>query len=145
DAVYQRKGRCAIGSPPRAWGRRKRGRQSGVGDTVHPHVRGDDAGGNYNRRGAGAVHPHVRGDDGSSACQDVLFFGSPPRAWGRRSVGRRPSGPHGSPPRAWGRRGAAGLLRRGVRFTPTCVGTTCQVLLVGEAPGGSPPRAWGRR
>jgi len=70
----------------------------------------------------------------------------------------------GSPPRAWGRR-TSGLLRRAVvRFTPTCVGKTPSVSMTAsptpvhphvrgedvyrgqpaEAVVGSPPRAWGR-
>ncbi len=71
----------------------------------------------------------------------------------------------GLPPRAWGRRGCCGFLSYLGRFTPTCVGTTCQgstqylkwavyphvrgddlpipFRLLSDH--GLPPRAWGRR
>ena len=233
------------GSPPRAWGRRlscRHGRQAGrftptcVGTTslagcqsaaasVHPHVRGDDAGRASRARGRrrftptcvgttsvrprprplSPVHPHVRGDDEKAGHTDFKTTGSPPRAWGRPglvagSAASVPVHPHvrgddlalmlrldgqlvhphvrgddhlspqniclplGSPPRAWGRRGHAVRRTPGLRFTPTCVGTTSTA---GSRPSsrtvhphvrgddglalpqqianyGSPPRAWGR-
>src|SRR5690606_7599368 len=51
-----------------------------------------------------SVHPHVRGDD--------------------RAGDRLLSNRDGSPPRAWGRPAHAVPAHFGLRFTPTCVGTT---------------------
>ena len=152
-----------LGSPPRAWGRRHRGRNLvlvtrftptcvGTAGTwvptrpsksVHPHVRGDGVGRTH-ESGEFSVHPHVRGDGPSWRAEVHGGDGSPPRAWGRLT---RSPGP-----------------LDGVRFTPTCVGTAskpslrhlrisvhphvrgdgrsdnpCAVVSIG-----SPPRAWGR-
>src|SRR5690606_33027899 len=120
-----------IGSPPRAWGRRKRRHKQAPQVTVHPHVRGDDACQRssssgvhgsppraWGRRTPGppcgwgtSVHPHVRGDDSATDLMNRHWTGSPPRAWGRR---------RGSPP-------ALFLYR----FTPTCVGTTHHLAVAG--------------
>ncbi len=35
-------------------------------------------------------------------------------------------------------------VRDAVRFTPTCVGTTCSALVKGRGCSGSPPHAWGQ-
>ena len=174
-----------FGSPPRAWGRRRLRRPSPrrrrftptcVGTApernrppqrlpVHPHVRGDGAGGRRQPRRAprftptcvgtagrlralgspNPVHPHVRGDGLPPHCCPWRICGSPPRAWGRHRQGRRDGGLQ--------------------RFTPTCVGTAQQRVprsrrsavhphVRGDgsppraslgSPDGSPPRAWGRR
>ena len=90
-----------------------------------------------------SVHPHVRGDYWRQIPTRCFVFGSPPRAWGL---------PEGY-----------GLIAEGLRFTPTCVGTTNKenmplakravhphvrgdYIWVGkhQVPvDGSPPRAWG--
>ncbi len=132
------------GSPPRAWGRRvqpapeqlvPRFTPTCVGTTARPS----------SRRSGRPVHPHVRGDDNRVPMPSGLCVGSPPRAWGRRGVGRAASA--------------------NARFTPTCVGTTlCErrrrrppsvhphvrgddrlAIAATGAAYGSPPRAWGRR
>ena len=92
-----------------------------------------------------AVHPHARGDDPLRSRGTDRPIGSPPRAWGRRSL----------PPTNGRRR----------RFTPTRVGTTPRRRDRGSTGAvhphargddglaarrasfidGSPPRAWGRR
>jgi len=59
------------------------------------------------------VHPHVRGDISH---------------WFNDRVNHR-----GSPPRAWGHLPRGGCHQRGVRFTPTCVGTL--PLYTPDAPG----------
>ncbi len=196
-----------------------------LGNTVHPHMRGEDpprprsallphgspphAWGRLFSCppdwGTSPVHPHMRGED---ARQDHLIrpcLGSPPHAWGRlpnsltgysqprftpTCVGKTlaafhfsivpPVHPHmrgedggfeltklavnGSPPHAWGRRTLPNWASRYSRFTPTCVGKTeAQTHTVparsvhphmrGEDPKptndkvqrlGSPPHAWGR-
>ena len=103
-------GPSVLGSPPRAWGRRRERRYVTAAQTwrsVHPHVRGDGqqayvARGAMSRRftptcvgtaraPSGSVHPHVRGDgrlsNYPSFSQLYTRFGSPPRAWGRPGSG----------------------------------------------------------
>ncbi len=91
------------------------------------------------------VHPHVRGEDFDADVCRRPVAGSPPRAWGRRTILADAClhvsvHPHvrgedawresalesvtGSPPRAWGRRVAGERVRIRYRFTPTCVGKT---------------------
>ncbi len=104
--------RCQIpsfsgsGSPPHAWGRRTK-----YHDNV-PH-------GRFTPTRVGTtpclkfwhkpdtVHPHTRGDDSFPQIVPVVGDGSPPHAWGRRSV--------------------TGCYRASCRFTPTRVGTTGRV------------------
>ena len=193
------------GSPPHAWGRRRfrtggrgliRFTPTCVGKTVeagssetstsvHPHMRGEDAGADFTYEGdhgspphawgrryqppwlsrsgrftptcvgktwpaqymrlLPAVHPHMRGEDAVRAACNSWASGSPPHAWGRRSV--------------------VDSARLFGRFTPTCVGKTwghgsaatlpavhphmrgedgCPTASLGS-PRGSPPHAWGRR
>ena len=135
------------GSPPRAWGRRRRTAAAAAvvsvhpharGDdrtvtsspwphlSVHPHARGDDASERDRASASSAVHPHARGDDVAPARPGSSYVaGSPPRAWGRLDLlHSAASSDVGSPPRAWGRR------RAGSTAAP-------------RMPG-SPPRAWGR-
>ncbi len=112
----------AIGSPPRAWGRRAQSSSRPAFRPVHPHVRGE--GGKSGRRHhvchrftptcvgkatpavvnhlAFSVHPHVRGEGVGKVAKLAHYSGSPPRAWGRRPLQRHD------------------LVV--VRFTPTCVG-----------------------
>ena len=119
---------------------------------VHPHVRGEDLSARK-LYGLDAVHPHVRGEDIVIVVRPVVLVGSPPRTWGRRPTrgilrGVRPVHPHvrgedghrvgrlhpavGSPPRTWGRpvRGAARAVPH--RFTPTYVGKTPPLHLLGD-------------
>ncbi len=131
---------------------------------VHPHVRGDGVTwssssmsvlrftptcvGTVGRKAgtstSRSVHPHVRGDGSSMSWYGSLWYGSPPRAWGRFILEPEE-------------------LQLG-RFTPTCVGTVppCarrarpitvhphvrgdgdRILVHQAIHGGSPPRAWGR-
>ena len=95
--------RQAVGTPPRAWGKRGRTGLRGravrytptcVGKTTHracPLV-------------PGTVHPHVRGENknGVDGGQDCL--GTPPRAWGKQSTFYQ--------------------TVPVFRYTPTCVGKT---------------------
>ncbi len=91
------------------------------------------------------VHPHVRGDNTSSKRRPCVMNGSPPRAWGQQQRRQR--------------------RQQRLRFTPTCVGTTCtrlgachwhavhphvrgdnsQSARARAKSVGSPPRAWGQR
>ncbi len=82
---------CAVGSPPRAWGRRLIMRCR-LPSSVHPHERGD-----------GALTTGLRNGE----------RGSPPRAWGRLPPVAPIHAADGSPPRAWGRLcSSAGACRR---------------------------------
>src|SRR5262249_39158662 len=76
----------SIGSPPRAWGRRAARRPAGdhrrftptcVGKTPHP----------WHGRAGMSVHPHVRGEDAGTRVLARPGHGSPPRAWGRQEAG----------------------------------------------------------
>src|SRR6266545_3814675 len=91
------------------------------------------------------VHPHACGDDDSPHIWACLYYGSPPRVWGRQ--------------------GSRHLRLPPQRFTPTRVGTTQYTDIstatksvhphacgddrmypfVQELLNGSPPRVWGRR
>src|SRR5690606_39214054 len=91
------------GSPPRAWGqhvrrigrhRRLRFTPTCVGTTTFTSAAYAKA----------SVHPHVRGDNKVGKAPEQEESGSPPRAWGQRQT------PLGEVV--------------GLRFTPTCVGTT---------------------
>ncbi len=173
-----------FGSPPRAWGRPWGRAMSDTRNAVHPHVRGDDiasplAASTVNGSPPRAwgrlvdaiqrllplrftptcvgttritasvcamisVHPHVRGDDRNAHMSAYSEDGSPPRAWGRHRFGE--------------------VVDPGLRFTPTCVGTTGRaapactgpsvhphvrgddalILACSATSTGSPPRAWGR-
>ena len=154
-----------VGSPPRAWGRRRRRRLT-------------------SRANAGSP-PRAWGGPTSADATSACDTGSPPRAWGRRpNVPRRsPAAVHphvrGEDMRAssWqrsprrftptcvGRTAPAMSRSTRCRFTPTCVGT---ITTLGRWPRGnrpvhphvrgedyadsetrlsgrgSPPRAWGR-
>ena len=156
-------GVSSAGSPPRAWGRQRRGDMDSGRRRFTPTCVGTAiiavGHGRAFRftptcvgtarlypaaRGPSSVHPHVRGDGGDMGSLQIRHCGSPPRAWGRR-----PAGP---------RAGAT------ARFTPTCVGTApppppytparsvhphvrgdgVEPAAVQIASVGSPPRAWGR-
>ncbi len=132
------------GSPPRAWGRRPRGRRRPRRWRFTPTCVGTASVGCL-RCSTQPVHPHVRGDGELSVVDKLVFGGSPPRAWGRRTT--------------------CPALARSGRFTPTCVGTARPARpswssvsvhphvrgdgftnAYGEGnENGSPPRAWGRR
>ena len=155
---------AAHGTPPRAWGRLaascppprgSRYTPTCVGTTapltpavpagtVHPHVRGDDAGTRQHilqrerytptcvgttssdsppQRPA-AVHPHVRGDDSV--------------------MSSKASAPSGTPPRAWGRRRAKANRRHSDTVHPHVRGDDLAIAPEGTLSTGTPPRAWGR-
>ena len=130
------------GSPPRAWGRRRRRKMNCGGRTVHPHGRGDGIKRVYRRvacvrftpTGVGtaarpavptasaAVHPHGRGDGWPpwrAFCKTIRF--TPTGVGTAASSQFAPRVGDGSPPRAWGRR--VDVLRNPLssRFTPTGV------------------------
>ena len=132
------------GSPPRAWGSRRRPGRSGPSHRFTPTCVGKPK--SRPRPSANpTVHPHVRGEADGRLLITASAIGSPPRAWGSRAG--RPGSRHSS------------------RFTPTCVGKprsnwersrkcTVHPHVRGEAQpgastassvGGSPPRAWGSR
>ena len=74
--------KCIAGSPPHAWGRFKAPSDIGFPSTVHPHMRGVDAGEKPNSLDI-SVHPHMRGVDAVKMFLGRLPNGSPPHAWGR--------------------------------------------------------------
>ncbi|SDQ03930.1 hypothetical protein SAMN05428996_0014 [Quadrisphaera sp. DSM 44207] len=101
-----------LGSPPRAWGRLHRhGRVEGDG-RITPTCMGTALRRSW-RVVTASDHPHVHGDGTSQQTDLDVFWGSPPRAWGRQRF----------------RVGLACIAR----ITPTCMGT---------APECSPPTSW---
>ena len=135
--------RAAVGSPPRAWGGRRRRSSRRRGSRLTPTCVGRTRAPVRPPR-TPAAHPHVRGEDKRPGLRRRNGGGSPPRAWGGRirrryepvtcgsphvrgedcpSSWRRRSA-RGSPPRAWG--GREGVWGKGkpLRLTPTCVGRT---------------------
>ncbi len=132
------------GSPPRARGRRRRRAAREVAARFTPACAGTTpAAGAASRRAA--VHPRVRGDDSGGLAFGVAWYGSPPRARGRRTDCPCSNAPS--------------------RFTPACAGTTrlphaarcCSPVhprvrgddsatqMLTPTARGSPPRARGRR
>ena len=100
-AITPPPGSRLVGSPPRAWGKDRRGpaehgprrfTPTGVGKSLTFHHAAC-----YTR-----VHPHGRGEKSHTRCRTAASFGSPPRAWGKGL-------PHT-------------LRLRAGRFTPTGVG-----------------------
>ncbi len=69
------------------------------------------------------VHPHVCGEYLIEAASEASTYGSPPRVWGI-PVLQTTSLPT-------------------IRFTPTCVGNTINMVFSGSTADGSPPRVWG--
>ena len=152
------------GSPPRAWGRPAGARVLLGASRFTPTCVGTTM------RAAGTsarwpVHPHVRGDDAGGPEVFPWHHGSPPRAWGRHRrragstraarftptcvgtttwPGSSPHVEYGSPPRAWGRR----CIRVDSSITspvhPHVRGDDEAVRADELCARGSPPRAWGR-
>ena len=94
---------CTFGSPPRVWGRLEPVQQDLGNVRFTPTCVGTTRIHSALRRSL-SVHPHVCGDDCFLIRDWILSFGSPPRVWGRQAHAATGDG--------------------GVRFTPTCVGTT---------------------
>ena len=86
----------AHGSPPRAWGRRRRPGGSSRRAGSPPRAWGRRA--RMAARRVASVHPHARGDDAHAIAPSARRVGSPPRAWGRRAgrqrIGAAPAHPH---------------------------------------------------
>ncbi len=159
---------ATLGSPPRAWGQRcapsstrrpaLRFTPTCVG-TTHREIFPDELRGRFTPTCVGTT-PSIRNSL-------ATWCGSPPRAWGQRSIRRcvRPKQavhPHvrGDNSEARSRAPASGAVHphvRGdnamsrfigaeiLRFTPTCVGTTPAQCSRTDPRAGSPPRAWGQR
>ena len=133
------------GSPPHAWGQRRRRFVTADRLQVHPHMRGDNiiplflrfqahgspphAWGQLTSIGTAStavpVHPHMRGDNSVFAGSngDTRWF--TPTCVGttaRRTLANFTTS--GSPPHAWGQRALRNIEAAPYRFTPTCVGTT---------------------
>ena len=91
------------GSPPRARGRPRRGRELELDVRLTPACAGTTQS-TPPRRASSQAHPRVRGDDSGRICSSAVARGSPPRARGRPP----------DPPTS---------LRPG-GLTPACAGTT---------------------
>jgi len=133
------------GSPPRAWGQFSAPYIFRNGSPVHPHVRGDNGAEQECFRGGCRFTPTCVGTMLSQVAGSLIYFGSPPRAWGQFSptesrIRRLTVHPHvrgdNDPEES--------TALHSVRFTPTCVGTICHVRSCFFSSHGSPPRAWGQ-
>src|SRR6266540_1593717 len=133
---------CASGSPPRAWGARHHHRPQGRRPRLTPTGVGSTSPAR-SWPARTAAHPHGRGEHDPAPPGTHRLGGSPPRAWGARSLGL--------------------ALGSGQRLTPTGVGSTTPppvraptgtahphgrgehalVALRRCGGRGSPPRAWG--
>ena len=142
---------CAIyltlvssGSPPRAWGRFKRGLLLTFAFGSPPRAWGRSSCLPVINQSP-PVHPHVRGEDCKKMRFRIQFIRFTPTCVGKMaSPGTCWYSRTGSPPRAWGR---LHLPRAGPgrpRFTPTCVGKMPLRYSFRVSLAGSPPRAWGR-
>ena len=156
---------CA-GSPPRAWGRQRDARHERAPGRLTPTRVGTTMA-HVSRALRSAAHPHARGDDTTRTSSASLRFGSPPRAWGRRTSGASTPRWLTAHPHARGDDGVGrpvGQRQRRLtptrvgttfervhdrgsvrRLTPTRVGTTSMPARMRAHSFGSPPRAWGRR
>ena len=79
-------GMAPAGSSPRAWGRFLHRRVNGLARRFIPTCVGQMAAGRTPPP-PGSVHPHVRGADAGRWNWKQRAFGSSPRAWGRHPVG----------------------------------------------------------
>ena len=133
------------GSPPRAWGRQVPHGYCPAQHRFTPTCVGTASAKIWRTQHMRTVHPHVRGDGFGRIVRGVIFVGSPPRAWGRRSALKFRTTPFsGSPPRAWGRRlrNVYGSIIHPVH--PHVRGDGRRLCEGQPAHFGSPPRAWGR-
>ena len=133
----------AAGSPPRAWGQcrhrrinRCRGRFTPTGVGTITRRRGVRVG--------DSVHPHGRGDNRSCGINSGSVSGSPPRAWGQC---RRPAAvttPDRFTPTGVGTMYATASTSPPVAVHPHGRGDNTDYYLVALRRNGSPPRAWGQ-
>jgi len=176
--------RIRCGSPPRAWGKCCVASPSATFSAVHPHGRGENtiaslrsARATVHPHGRGendkwfeshfpdkTVHPHGRGENVVFSWADEAGFGSPPRAWGKWSIGTDRISVLRFTPTGVGKMNSSLVELCAERFTPTGVGKIkvtrlCKWLYTVHPHGrgenknelsgqleayGSPPRAWGK-
>ena len=136
STVYQ-------GSPPRVWGKPSRPCGSSRSYRFTPTCVGKTCA-IVTKECLVSVHPHVCGENLNELDSGHAIVGSPPRVWGKL--------------------GLRVVWIPAIRFTPTCVGKTCQCIgkqpdlavhphVCGEnltsfashsSASGSPPRVWGK-
>jgi len=92
------------------------------------------------------VHPHACGENGWRAAWAAQARRFTPTRVGKTDVGTLyPNMYFGSPPRVWGKLGGSTAPHGPVRrFTPTRVGKTYGCGWHGDVVDGSPPRVWGK-
>src|SRR5690606_23404920 len=112
DGARARRRPERVGSPPRAWGGPPGTDGGRISLRLTPTCVGRTVPAAQTGR-ARPAHPHVRGEDVYQEINDLVEFGSPPRAWG-------------------GRRHPAGRVAD-QRLTPTCVGRTVARKKIGGA------------
>ncbi len=131
-------------TPPRAWGRR------GSGYRPPPASRNTPTGvGKTSRFNLAFIlfekHPHGRGED----CFKELYSGrsleTPPRAWGRRSVGRGLTDYTGNTPTGVGKTPMSLARMNLLKKHPHGRGEDSFHAMILQSQTETPPRAWGRQ
>ncbi len=131
------------GTPPRAWGRPERDLRLPGCDRNTPTCVGTTAGGRA--RGPGSPeHPHVRGDDPAHPAFPPSVRGTPPRAWGRRSLMFSKDISKWNTPTCVGTTAASGTTTARSTEHPHVRGDDATGRDRISARSGTPPRAWGR-
>ena len=136
-------GMAPAGSSPRAWGRFLHRRVNGLARRFIPTCVGQMAAGRTPPP-PGSVHPHVRGADAGRWNWKQRNFGSSPRAWGRYCNGCRKGYGTRFIPTCVGQISFATQVGKNTSVHPHVRGAD-QGYVVGKVPRhGSSPRAWGR-
>jgi len=131
-----------IGSSPRPWGTRRRGRfVVGLGRFIPTPV------GNAFRgspgASAGSVHPHARGERPSARRCGRFCAGSSPRPWGTRVEGLFHIHQHRFIPTPVGNASCSFGIRAWMSVHPHARGERAASLAGVESEAGSSPRPWG--
>ncbi len=136
--------RCACGSPPRAWGQRLLARLPPTDWRFTPTCVGTTMS-RQSFTSRCAVHPHVRGDNAGGRAPRTIPNGSPPRAWGQRSCTRRERVVERFTPTCVGTTPPQSPCPRSASVHPHVRGDNIIDSRLRRAVIGSPPRAWGQR
>ena len=134
----------AIGTPPRAWGKRDPDRPDRLHNRYTPTCVGKTS---YWSSSASctAVHPHVRGENSDDDLRAIADSRYTPTCVGKTNIGKSDlTLKSGTPPRAWGKRNLSKPFCDLIRYTPTCVGKTSPGCIPRRRATGTPPRAWGK-
>ena len=133
--------RAARGPSPRAWGSLFAGTLEPLGGRSIPTRVGISVV-SHSRRWMRAVHPHARGDLAGGTGGVGSGYGPSPRAWGSPASTALSTISGGPSPRAWGSQCQRRRVLARMRSIPTRVGISVPAQVTHSGPGPS-PRAWG--